>query len=85
VTNLNVHPNPIVDQSFTISFESESQLDASINVYDVSGKAIIRNLQQLIQQGNNSIPVQLNNAPVGLYNLIINTSEGIISEKLIVK
>ncbi len=85
VSNFNVHPNPVVNQSFTISFESENQLDANLSVFDITGKAIISNLNQNIRPGTNNIPVQLNNAPTGLYNLLIRTSEGIISEKLLVK
>jgi len=85
VTNFNVHPNPILDQNFTISIESDKQIDAAIYVYDVTGKAVVNNLQEQISQGRNSIPIQLNNVATGLYNLIIKTSEGIISEKLIIK
>jgi len=44
VTNFNVHPNPILDQSFTISIESDKQIDAAIYVYDVTGKAVVNNL-----------------------------------------
>jgi len=85
VSKFSVQPNPVVDQNFTISFQAVSNLDATLSLYDVSGKAIIRNQKTQINQGNNVIPIQLNNAATGLYNLIINTSEGIISEKLIIK
>jgi len=85
VSNVTVHPNPVVDQEFTLSFESANSLDAKMSIYDLSGKAIINNVNTPIRSGKNLIPVQLNNAATGLYNLIIRTSEGIITEKLIIK
>lgn len=85
VNQFSVHPNPVKNQQFNISIQSEKKLEAHISVYNLSGQAIIANNMHVINKGNNNIPVTLNDAPTGLYHIHIKTEEGILTEKIIVE
>jgi len=80
-----VHPNPVKDQNFNITINSNKKLDATISIYNLAGQSILGDVSQTLNAGNNLIPIELKDAPTGLYHLFIKTELGILSEKVIVE
>jgi len=83
VSNFYIYPNPAVDQNFILTFDSEISLEADFSLNDYNGKEIFRITSKNINQGKNQFAIKLENASSGLYNLLMITSEGILSQKMI--
>lgn len=73
---LTIYPNPANDFA-TVSFDSEV-MDATISVYDLSGKQLVR-MNRLY--GNN-FRIETANLPKGIYLVKIETAEGVATQKL---
>lgn len=84
VSSFAVHPNPVRGHSFNITIDSKESLDANISLLNIAGQTIL-NEQITIKTGSNLIPVQLENVQTGVYQLYIRTSNGILTEKIIIE
>ncbi|MEM8907552.1 MAG: alpha-amylase family glycosyl hydrolase [Bacteroidota bacterium] len=68
-----VRPNPVVDQSEVI-FNSLSKAPLELILYDVQGAALQR-LEQGVERGLNTFPIDLNVLKSGVYQLVIQQGE----------
>jgi hypothetical protein len=76
IDNVSVSPNP-ANEKITVS---SNNLISSINIIDLSGKLV-----KTINLNANSTEISINELKSGIYNLIISTSQGIVTNKLIVE
>jgi hypothetical protein len=76
---ITINPNPAKDYT-TISFSNSVQ-KATISVYDITGKTVIK---QSIQSNENSVRLNTSNLTKGAYIIEVITDKGSIKEKLIV-
>ncbi|MFO0357372.1 MAG: DUF4465 domain-containing protein [Sphingobacteriaceae bacterium] len=73
--NASIYPNPSNDKLFIQLNTKES---STIQLFDSKGKLVIEQLYE----GSNT-PIDLSNLTAGIYNVKINTSNGISTKKLI--
>ncbi len=73
---VSVSPNPAVD----VITVSSSAIISVINVYDLSGKLI-----KTIHCNANSSEVSISELNAGIYNVLVETNQGIVTNKLIVE
>jgi len=78
---LHIFPNP-VQQIFTAEINSESDENSLIEIVDAYGKTILKE-EILIRSGVNQIPIDLKNAPSGIYIIRITDNEKVIFSSLI--
>jgi len=80
--NFSIYPNPVRDV-FNISFLSIEKKMIGIEIYDLSGKLIIKK-NALVQTGNNTIPINdLSGKPHGLYLVVVNSGSETTKEKIL--
>lgn len=81
---LSVFPNPVTSSS-TISFQVAKQGKVNISVYDVNGSLVSvlynGNAEKLVQK---QLPVDAGKLKPGIYTCRMQTSDGVISQKIIV-
>ena len=73
---VSIYPNPITDRNFTIQFTNYVNDNYSIQVRDMTGKAIMQKAVSIAydQSENMTLPATITN---GVYNLIITNSNGV--------
>jgi len=79
-----VFPNPSSDIS-NIHISIADKGFCTLNVYDLHGKQVRNMLQGVIAPGLYNIEIQTRTIPKGVYLLVLETSKGRSSEKLIIK
>jgi hypothetical protein len=73
--SVTLYPNPTID-NFTVDLTSpESYTDASVQVYDMSGRQLMSHTIQ-VQQGVNKYTYSANKLPAAVYQVRIQTSNG---------
>ena len=77
-TKLNIYPNPVIGDEFTIDSNSEEQ--TTVEMFDLTGKQII---SPRIIEG--SIIINVQNYNSGIYILKFKSNKGEYSHKLIIK
>ncbi|MGL4597730.1 MAG: PKD domain-containing protein, partial [Bacteroidia bacterium] len=80
--SLSLYPNPNSGQ-FTLSFAFESASDVIIDVIDIRGASVYQESLNGITSYNKEI--SLNNAEAGLYFVRIQTTNGIVTKKIVVQ
>ncbi len=84
IADWQVDPNPVLSgNQITIQISVQNNLDAEINVTDITGRHLIKTSERL-RSGSNSISLNTQNLQQGIYIVSIQTKEGILSEKLII-
>jgi len=81
--SLILYPNPAA-KNISLDLNSEINENASIKIYDITGKMVQQNEIQL-STGNQTIDVSLNNLNGGLYIVQLTTKNGTLSKKLTIK
>lgn len=83
-TEITLSPNPVYSgQIPRIAFESDTNLNGSLQVYDQSGRRIIQS-NTMILTGYNEISIPLNDLTSGIYMLSLSTKKGSINRKVII-
>lgn len=75
-TNIEIFPNPVLNNKATLNFEVNSEISISISIYDISGKLIqsIKSNENTFQ-GKFSEQINLNGFESGLYLVSISTNQ----------
>jgi len=85
INDVNIYPNPVNNaQNLVIDFNSDKTIDSKIKLHNLQGK-VVELINTTFVAGNNKFQINTKSLTSGLYILEINTSEGIISEKIIVE
>ena len=82
-SKIGVYPNPAKDYAVVgIKLENPSNVD--INIYDVTGKLVYNNAGAQVGNGTSEIKINTSEFAPGTYNIVVNTAEGILKEKLVI-
>ena len=82
LTGINISPNPVFKGgSVTLSLNAENRKTVDIRVYNVAGKMVLRQQNQL-NAGNNSISLNYLNLQSGIYTIQVVAEDEILSAKL---
>ena len=76
------YPNPF-NPTTNIRFGLSKDLFVKVNIYDVNGRLVDHVLNQYFNQGYHSISWDASNHSSGVYFVHIETSEGVVSERLV--
>jgi hypothetical protein len=80
---IGVYPNPAKDfAAVAINLQKSSVVD--ITIYDITGKIVYNNKGAQVQAGKNEIKINTSDFATGTYNIVVNTDDGILKEKLII-
>jgi len=80
---IGVYPNPAKDFAVVgIRLNSNSNVD--ITIYDLTGKVVYVNKGAQVQQGEQEIRINTSEFANGAYNIVVNTNEGVLKDKLII-
>ncbi len=79
---LSLYPNPN-DGNFTLSFDFTTQKDVTIQVLDMSGRMIYSDIENNIMSYNKQIGLE--SAESGMYFVRIITTEGVVTEKVMIQ
>lgn len=72
--NMGVYPNPFNDQ-FTVKFDADQKENVSVQIADMLGRTITTK-QWTVDIGSNTLDVDLDDQPAGLYMLKLYTDKG---------
>jgi hypothetical protein len=82
-SKIGVHPNPAQNNAVVaIKLTNSSSVD--ITIYDVAGKVVFTNKGAQINPGQNEISINTSEFANGAYSIVVNTNEGVLTEKLII-
>jgi PKD repeat protein len=80
-TNFNIYPNPTEGNS-NIVFNLSAVSHVALNVYDLLGNKLLVLAPIVLQSGSNTLPIQLNKVPKGLYIISLQVNENIGYQKI---
>ncbi|CAN5441032.1 hypothetical protein BH09BAC3_BH09BAC3_30300 [soil metagenome] len=81
-----VYPNPVEDSKFTIQFNAESQGQALIEIFSVTGQKIYSEIKNDAQQGVNTWPLERSSALTdGVYITRVNAGGKLFVTKMMVR
>lgn len=83
-TKIKVYPNPIV-KNFNLEINSKNSKKVTILLTDTRGKIIKQFYKGQINSGNQIIPLQIENLPVGVYFLRVQTNTNQFVRKVLVQ
>ena len=78
-----VYPNPATEK-ITVQVTYGRIAEATVSLVDVTGKEVY-NTEKMLRTGVNEISVDVSNLPGGIYAVLVQTAEGTVSEKVVVK
>jgi hypothetical protein len=82
-SSIGVYPNPASDYAVVgIKLNNASSVDISIT--DVTGKLVYSNNGTKVNEGTNEIRINTSEFASGTYNVVVNTADGVLKEKLVV-
>jgi hypothetical protein len=76
-----ITPNPSRTR-MELLYYSEIEGDAVVKIYDVTGK-LVHSSNYYVTKGNNTIPFEVSNYTVGLYNLTVTQQDQVIIRKFL--
>jgi PKD repeat protein len=79
---LSLYPNPN-DGNFTLAFDFTTQKDVLIEVMDMSGRIIFKDQENNIMSYNKQIGLE--SAESGMYFVRITTTEGVVTQKVMIQ
>lgn len=80
---IGVYPNPAQNNAVVgIKLTNSSSVD--ITIYDVAGKVVYSNKGANVTPGQNEISINTSEFANGAYSIVVNTNEGVLTEKLII-
>lgn len=77
---LNIYPNP-ASSVFTIAFNSGLQEDVNIAIYDYTGREVL----QMTSPADNFVTIDRGNLTAGLYQVVVQHKEGVMSKAVVLK
>jgi phosphatidylserine/phosphatidylglycerophosphate/cardiolipin synthase-like enzyme len=83
ISLLSVYPNPSTG-IFTVGFTSKYSGSINVELMSFDGR-IVWQTQSVIRQGSNSIRINRNDLPSGIYLMRLRTPDGDLARKLVVK
>jgi hypothetical protein len=75
IKGISVQPNP-VNSSASVKFVSENSGSYTVQIIDVIGK-VVNSFNTEVVEGNNSVTIETNNVPAGIY--FVNITDGKVS------
>jgi hypothetical protein len=81
--NMEVYPNPVVNQNATLKIESLNNDKILVRVVNTLGQVVIQS-QSTIQVGTNTISIDTKELPAGLYNITVDGKNTSAVKKLTV-
>jgi hypothetical protein len=82
MNTVNVYPNPATN-NININFSAPEQEPVTINLIDISGR-IVKNVANNFVKGTQTISLDLNDVPAGIYSLQFSSNGYLYSEKIVV-
>jgi hypothetical protein len=82
-SSIGVYPNPAKDYA-VVGIKLNDRSTVEINIFDVTGKLVYTNKADEVFAGTNEIKINTSEFATGAYNVVVKTSEGISTEKLII-
>ena len=82
--SLQIYPNPASENAvlhFSLLLPSQVQL----SIFDVNGKEVTAILNEPLEAGHHSVPINTIQLSQGIYFVRMITADGIVNEKLIVQ
>ncbi|MBC7552414.1 MAG: T9SS type A sorting domain-containing protein, partial [Taibaiella sp.] len=80
VNALSIYPNPAA-QSANVEFSLETAGSVTVNVIDMNGRSIYSTITNM-NSGTQKFAIPVSGFAAGLYNVIIGTDKGAVTEKL---
>ncbi len=81
-----VVPNPTNGQSFVrLSITASSPFDAYLSLVSLTGQSAWRQAEQHFPTGNTTISIPIDNLPAGIYNLVIQSTRGVLTKRIVVQ
>ncbi|MDZ7743682.1 MAG: C25 family cysteine peptidase [Bacteroidota bacterium] len=84
ISNISISPNPVFTQ-VNIDLSSKEQGLLNIEIYDMSGRLILKSNDHTINKGSNSLFIDLSDHPKGVYNCTFNLNNNSTLTKKIIK
>lgn len=85
VTEWAVAPNPVARQPFVrLSLTVDTPFEADLSLVSATGQVVWRQPAQRFGIGNTSIDIPVADLPAGLYNIVLQSTEGVLTRRLIV-
>ncbi len=81
---LNVYPNPF-DESIQLVIDAINSQNIGIEIFDLSGKLIISEQNQIVNRGTNTLMINTNKLLSGMYILKVRTEKGLVTKRIIKK
>ena len=75
ILSIGLYPNPVKDR-LNLVFDSEMSSKVTIIIVDMLGKQLNYSVHSSIADGE-IIEFNMNNVPIGVYSVIINSEEGL--------
>ncbi len=77
-------PNPVISNT-EISFSLKQNNTGSIHIYDITGKEMMNVITEntTFLAGKNTIPLNTQYLPAGIYQCVLQTNEGIATQKIV--
>ena len=82
-SSIGIYPNPAKDYA-VVGIKLNDRSTVEINIFDVTGKLVYTNKADEVFAGTNEIKINTSEFATGAYNVVVKTSEGISTEKLII-
>jgi len=82
--NVQIFPNPAINY-FTIQIEGENGTNVAVDIRDMSGRVVRKNvINSVIQNNKIETNIQLDDFTPGIYNVTVSMKENVTTHKLIV-
>ncbi len=80
---IGVYPNPAKDD-IVVGIKLKNESKVTLTIFDINGRVVYSNKDACIDQGQNEIKINTSEFTSGSYNIIVNTNEGVLTEKMII-
>jgi len=83
IANVSLYPNPTSSQA-AIEISLASQDNVTITIYNNMGQLVLSQQHNQTAAGDNTFNLNTENLSNGIYNVVVNTNKGFITQKLVV-
>ena len=83
MTSMEIFPNPFQQQT-TIQYQLEKPTDVVLEIYDLNGRIVAQPVpNSLHDTGTYQVNFSADNHPKGIYLVLLNTDDTVISRRII--
>lgn len=82
--DLRVWPNPTVDE-LTLSLQVRESTSGFVQLFSANGREVRRLPRQQFSRGEHQLRMGVHQLPAGNYYLVLNTTSGLVREKVIIR